>query len=403
MYELVPRVKNKKHRFRLKRKPRGSRQDRIFASGVFTVGGLFLVLVSVMAEAYLFPVSYVPKESGIKAEAKKENGAIAGVADFLKSKPKLDKEEYDRRLLALANRPKRATSTESQTASSSATSTVSAPKEEFLWPADDVYPNVGAILPFHRIVAFYGNFYSKKMGILGEYSEDEVLRRMRSQIREWEKADPDTPVMPAIDYIAVTAQGTAGEDGNYNLRMPDEHVERAITMAEKVNGIVILEVQAGHADLLEEIKLLEKYLKKPEVHLAIDPEFYMKRGNVPGTYIGTVDAADVNAASDYLAELVRKHNLPPKVLVIHRFTQQMVQDAQNIQPLPEVQIVIDMDGWGPQAKKEGTYKRVIYPEPVQFTGFKVFYKNDLKAPSTGIMTPKDILELRPKPIFIQYQ
>jgi hypothetical protein len=137
--------------------------------------------------------------------------------------------------------------------------------------------------------------------------------------------------------------------------------------------------------------------------LAIDPEFSMKFGNAPGTVIGTFDAVDINYAAQYLAGLVRANHLPPKMLVVHRFTQGMVTNYKDIQPLPEVQMVIDMDGWGSQDLKRGTYTRVIAPEPVQFTGIKLFYKNDMKPPSTGLLTTDEILKLTPVPIYIQYQ
>ena len=67
------------------------------------------------------------------------------------------------------------------------------------------------------------------------------------------------------------------------------------------------------------------------------------------------------------------------------------------------EIVMDMDGWGSQAKKQNTYLRVIESEPVQFTGIKLFYKNDLKPPSTGMLTTTQVLNLTPTPIYIQYQ
>ena len=141
----------------------------------------------------------------------------------------------------------------------------------------------------------------------------------------------------------------------------------------------------------------------PQVHLAIDPEFSMKYGNRPGTVIGTFDADDINYAIQYLAGIVRDNHLPPKILVVHRFTQAMITNYKKIQPLPEVQIVIDMDGFGSKDLKKGTYTRVIYPEPVQFTGIKLFYKNDIKPPSTGMFTPAEVLKLTPAPIYIQYQ
>ena len=126
-------------------------------------------------------------------------------------------------------------------------------------------------------------------------------------------------------------------------------------------------------------------------------------GLKPEAVIGTLDATDVNFVATYLARLVAQYNLPPKILIVHRFTEDMVTHTRLIKPLPQVQIVMDMDGWGSQAKKIGTYNAVIYAEPVQFTGFKLFYKNDLKAPSTGLLSPAQVLKLIPRPIFIQYQ
>jgi hypothetical protein len=113
-----------------------------------------------------------------------------------------------------------------------------------------VYPLPGALLPFNRIVAYYGNFYSKGMGILGEYPADVVLAKLASTTELWAASDPTTPVIPAIHYIVVVAQAGAGKDGKYILRMPDEEIERAIALAEQVHGIVILDVQVGKSTRL---------------------------------------------------------------------------------------------------------------------------------------------------------
>lgn len=310
--------------------------------------------------------------------------------------PTLDTAEYDARLLALAH------------ASASTTLVFTgrlpaASSTPFLWPVKTAYPNVGAILPFKRVVAYYGNFYSTGMGILGEYSADVVLAKLASTSAMWAAADPNTPVVPAIHYIAVVAQATAGKEGKYILRMPDDQIDHALELASRINGIVFLDVQVGLSTLQYELPFLEKYLAMPRVHLAIDPEFSMKEGDRPGTVIGTFDAADINYAAEYLAGLVKQYHLPPKVLVVHRFTQDMVTNYKKIRPLPEVQIVIDMDGFGAKAKKYGTYNRVVAPEPVQFTGIKIFYKNDVRPPADGLLTPLEVLNLTPAPIYIQYQ
>lgn len=293
-----------------------------------------------------------------------------------------------------------ATSTKIST-TTTGTSVKSAPS---LWPAKNtVYPKVGAILPFKRIVAYYGNLYSKKMGALGEYESEDMMRRLQAQAKEWELADPATPVVPALHYIAVVAQGSAGSDGMWRSRMPHTEIDKVIEMAKKIDAIVFLDVQVALSDLQKELPQLEKYLSMPNVHLGIDPEFSMKTGKKPGSVIGTMDAADINFAATYLAGLVQKHDLPPKVLTFYRFTRNMVTNYKNIKTIPEVQMVLTMDGWGHQARKIGTYKQFVYPEPIQFTGFKLFYKNDLKQENARLMTPSEVLKLTPAPIYIQYQ
>lgn len=323
--------------------------------------------------------------------------------------PPLDAVAYDLKLKELANNVPTAVPVVS-TASNAIPAPTSTPATTpvvtttpDLWPVKTVYPNVGAILPFKRIIAYYGNLYSTKMGVLGEYPEDEMLKKLSDEVKKWEAADPGTPVVPCLHYIAVVAQGKPGEDGKYRFRMPDDQIDEIIRMAEKINAIVFLDLQVGLSNLQTEVPLLEKYLKLPQVHLAVDPEFSMKTGARPGTVVGTYDAEDINFAANYLAKLVKENNLTPKILIVHRYTQKMVTNYKNIKPLPEVQIIMNMDGWGGQAKKKNTYQQFIYKEPVQFAGFKLFYKNDIKEANTVLMTPNDLLKLKPKPIYIQYQ
>lgn len=317
--------------------------------------------------------------------------------------PTLDMLAYDAKLRQLAHLETTVPTTEDAPGSDAETG-VTAQADAPLWPADATYPNVGALLPFNRIVAYYGNFYSTGMGVLGQYAPDTVVEMLKEEVAAWNAADPTTPVLPAIDYIAVTAQAGPGRDGMYRARMPDSQIDKAVDLAMRVDGIVILEVQAGLADILGEVRELEPYLTLPQVHLAIDPEFAMRpSGKAPGTVVGTVDATEVNAVAEYLAALVRDHGLPPKVLVVHRYTRPMVTNATDITPLPEVQIIMDMDGWGPPSQKIASYEAYIAPYPVQFTGFKLFYKNDIIRVGSRMLTPAEILDLMPTPSFIQYQ
>ena len=271
------------------------------------------------------------------------------------------------------------------------------------WPAKFPYPLPGAVLPFKRIVAFYGNLYSKKMGILGELPRDEMLAKLKGEVAKWQAADSSLPVIPALHYIAVTAQGSPGKDGKHRYRMPSSQIDTIMNWAKQINGLVFLDIQVGHSTVKDEVPQLESYLKLPNVNLGIDPEFSMKNGEVPGKKIGTFSYDDVNNAIDYLATLVKKYNLPPKILIVHRFTQGMVTGYEKIKKIPEVQIVMDMDGWGDKTLKRSTYLLYIYQQPVEFTGFKLFYKNDIKKGSHEMYTPQELLKFIPKPIYIQYQ
>ena len=272
------------------------------------------------------------------------------------------------------------------------------------WPVkNDVYPLPGALLPFNRIVAYYGNLYSKNMGALGEYPPKELWKKLNAEVAAWNKADSTTPVIPAIHYIAAVAQGIPMKDNSYTMRMPEAQIDSAIAIAKMGNAIVFLDLQVSHSTVQKEVPLLEKYLKMPNVHLGIDPEFSMKDGSIPGRKIGNYDAADINFCSDYLAKLVKANNLTPKILIVHRFTQGMVKNYKNIKLHPEVQIVMNMDGWGEPTLKKSTYLLYIKKEPVQFTGFKLFYKNDLKKAPNVLLTPDELMKLIPRPIYIQYQ
>jgi hypothetical protein len=271
------------------------------------------------------------------------------------------------------------------------------------WPVKCSEPLPGSILPHRRIVAYYGNPLSKKMGALGEFPKDEMLKRLKEEVARWEKADPAHPVQPALHLIAVVAQGIPGKAGKYRMVMPDETINKVYGWAKEAHAILFIDIQTGHEDIRTILPRFEWLLKNPDVHLGIDPEFNLvKSGKIPGTKIGTYDACDINYVSGYLGNLVKKFGLPPKVFIVHRFTANGVTNACRISLRPEVQIVMNMDGWGAPWLKRSSYKSYVVKEPVQYTGFKLFYHNDTKK-GNPLLTPKEVLRLRPQPLYIQYQ
>jgi len=272
------------------------------------------------------------------------------------------------------------------------------------WPVEKD-PLSGAVLPAKRIVAFYGNPLSKKMGVLGEYPVDQMLGKLDQAVAEWKKADPSTPVQPALHLIAVVAQGAPGRDGMYRLRMDTSLIEKVYGWAQQKNALLFLDIQVGKSNLQAEIPRLLPFLSRPNVHLAVDPEFsmhYEREGMAPGKKIGEMSADDINYAIRTLTQLVKDKHLPPKVLVVHRFTKKMVLNAPGIKPTPQAQVVMDMDGWGPPWLKFDSYRDYEVTEPVQYTGFKIFFHNDVKK-GDALLTPHEVLRLLPRPLYIQYQ
>lgn len=291
------------------------------------------------------------------------------------------------------------------------------------WPTGPV-PLPGAIMPAKRIVAFYGNPLSKRMGFLGEYvtrrpdtkdsagkrvyggyETSEMIKRAQKVIDEWNAADPAHPVQPALHLIASVAQLDSGRDGKYRLRMDSTLIEEVYGWAVKNNMILFLDIQIGQSTVQAEVRRLMPWLVRPNVHLALDPEFsmhYSREGVAPGKRIGIMDAKEINWAIDTLNAIVAERKLPPKVLVIHRFTRQMVSNASQIKLTPGVQVVMDMDGWGQPWLKFDSYSAYTVAEPVQFTGFKIFFGNDAKK-GDHVLTAKEVLHLLPRPMYIQYQ
>jgi hypothetical protein len=240
------------------------------------------------------------------------------------------------------------------------------------------------------------------MGILGEIPPNRMLERLDQEVEAWERADPATPVQPALHLIAVVAAGTPGEGGRYRTRMPAPVIDEVLEWASRRDAILFLDIQPGRSSVRAELPHLLPWLRRPDVHLALDPEWAMNATQVPGKVIGSLDAADINHAIRTLASLVEEHGLPPKILVVHRFTAGMVRNIQNLVEDPRVQVVLNMDGWGPPATKIASYRNFVARAPVDFTGFKLFYKNDRRNGSR-MLTPAELLQLQPAPIYIQYQ
>jgi hypothetical protein len=245
------------------------------------------------------------------------------------------------------------------------------------------------LLPDHRIVAFYGAPQARELGELGIGTPASAARRLRRQARPYERKT--RPVLPAMELITVVAAAHPGEDGRYNTRQEDSVIRRYLRAARRAKALLILDIQPGRSDFFTETLRLRKWLKHPDVGLAIDPEW-------PGNVIGHVGSREVNATSAWLDQLVQKRNLPQKLFLIHQFTNDMVDDAQ-LKPRRGLAMVLNADGFGTQANKNSKY-HAFTSSPREFfhQGYKLFYRED-----TDLMSPRQVLRLRPPPDVVIYE
>jgi len=250
----------------------------------------------------------------------------------------------------------------------------------------------------NRIVAYYGTPMSELMGILGEAEPEVVMEQLIEQTQAYSDADPERPAIPMIEFIASIAQRDPGPEGLYVGQTDPEVIEEYVRLAEENDALLMLDVQLGRASVMDEIEILEDFLMEPHVHLAIDTEYSIDEGQVPGVDLGTVEGAEIQEAVEYLDELVERENLPDKLLMVHQFEQEIVTDKEAIQPTENVQVALHADGFGTPEAKFSKYGTLVRDQPIQYGGFKVFYQQD-----TPVLEPEQVLALDPAPAVITYQ
>jgi hypothetical protein len=262
-------------------------------------------------------------------------------------------------------------------------------------PAPELPRGGRRVLPDHRVVAFYGAPQSHELGALGIGTPDRAARRLARQARAYER--PRRPVLPALELITVIANADAGEDGMYRSRQANAVIRRYLRAARRHKMLLVLDIQPGRSDFFTETTRLERWLREPDVGLAVDPEWRVSGGEVPGQVIGHVEAREVNATSAWLAQLVARHNLPQKLFVVHQFTDDMVDDTR-LKRRDELAMVLNADGFGSRPVKVSKYKAFTRAAKTFHQGFKLFYEEDI-----GLMTPAQVLRLRPAPDVVVYE
>jgi hypothetical protein len=252
------------------------------------------------------------------------------------------------------------------------------------------------ILPDFRVVAFYGAPQDRQLGILGIGSPTQMTKKLDKQAKPYDRKS--RPVLPAMELIAVVAAAHPGPGERYNLRQPDSVIRRYLKAARRAKALLILDIQPGRSDFFTETKRLRKWLKEPDVGLALDPEWRMAPGQIPGKVIGSVGAREVNATTAWLDQLVTRYKLPQKLLLIHQFTESMIQDKQALKKRKELALTINVDGFGDPPNKIAKYTEFADDSKRFHKGFKLFYEED-----TDLMAPAAVLAMRPRPEVIVYE
>ena len=251
----------------------------------------------------------------------------------------------------------------------------------------------------HRMVAYYGHPFSARMGVLGEYEDPaQMVAALKKQAAAYSAADPDRPAIPTIELIASVAQGSPGRDGLYLTRTPPEVIEGYAKVAEENGCLLLLDVQVGLSTIANEVEVIRPFLERPHVHLAIDPEYDMVPGQIPGQEFGSSRGQEIMGAARTLSELAKKKDLPAKVLVVHQFEQGIITDKELLAPMPNVEVVLHADGFGMPEGKISKYETLVRDEAPQYGGFKLFYQQDFP-----LLAPEEVLQLVPAPAVVSYQ
>jgi hypothetical protein len=255
-----------------------------------------------------------------------------------------------------------------------------------------------SILATHQVVAYYGNPYSPVMGILGEYSIPDLIRRLQAQSERYQALNAEQTVLPALHFIYAVAQEGPGRDGSFLYHMPDDVVERYIEQTAANGMLLFIDLQMGRADPVAEVERVRHWLSYEHVHLAVDPEFTMAPGQRPGINIGSMDAGTINRMQAVLHDIALTSSISNKILIVHQFQADMITGKTGITNDELVDLVIDLDGFGPPFGKLEKYRALATNEPVEHTGFKLFYRWD-----EPMMTEAEVQALVPRPSVVIYQ
>ncbi|MYW90251.1 hypothetical protein G3I59_06360 [Amycolatopsis rubida] len=250
-----------------------------------------------------------------------------------------------------------------------------------------------------RLIGFCGAPGSRA---LGEMTGDLAAagRKLAQQIQSFPR---ESPVTPVAELVATTAHPVPGADGMYRSRCADSAVREYLDETRALKGLLLLNIQPGRADFLPEVRAYEHWLTEPDVGVALDPEWAVEPGAVPGREFGRTTGTELDGVAAYLGDLARRAHIPDKVMVYHQVAASVVRDEASLRPHPGVSVVKVVDGIGGAAAKTATWKTLMKTKPGHvLPGFKLFFHEDTRR-GNALMTPAEVLALTPQPAYVVYE
>ena len=256
------------------------------------------------------------------------------------------------------------------------------------------------VFPRFRLVGFCGLPGAAALGRLGIGSLHDRVADVEQMAGRY---GVDREPLPVLELIVTVVQSSPGADASYRVRIPPTVIGRHLDAARVSGALLLLNVQPGRARFLDEVRALEPWLREPDVGVALDPEWAIGPGQVPGKVFGQVAGSELDAVAGYLSGRVVRGDLPEKVMVVHQLAPPIIRGQAALRDHPGVAVVKSVDGIGPAAAKVDTWRRLVSGMPaVMHPGFKLFFDEDARGGSR-LMSPDQVLALTPRPEYVMYE
>ncbi|MCT1683777.1 cell wall-binding repeat-containing protein [Corynebacterium appendicis] len=258
----------------------------------------------------------------------------------------------------------------------------------------------GLVFPGRRMIATYGHPSGPALGQMGEHPPAEAVGVVKDWVSQYQELTDET-IIPAFEVIATVASSEPGDDGNFTNESDPEELVPYIDAITEAGGYAVIDLQPGLTTFKEQAVLYEELLKRPNVGLALDAEWKLQPGQQPAAQVGSASAAEINEATEWLAELTRENDLPQKALIVHQFQIAMLPDRENIDTsAPELSFILHADGHGSPEQKFETWNVMRQDlQPQFFMAWKNFIDEDMP-----MFTPDQTYNtVDPRPWFVSYQ